>query len=58
VKDIYGGPIFFELDRAGDVLRFFREFIVDARSSWAGSRHFRIAPRCHSSPRIAMGNRL
>ena len=22
MKDIYGGPIFFELDRAGDVLRF------------------------------------
>ena len=30
VKDVYGGPIFFDLDRARDVLQFFREFIVDA----------------------------
>ena len=30
VKDIYGGPMFFELDQAGDVLRFYREFIADA----------------------------
>src|SRR2546426_827555 len=30
VSDIYGGPMFFELDDAGDVLRFYREFIADA----------------------------
>ena len=30
VKDIFGGPMFFELDRAGDVLRFYRDFIADA----------------------------
>ena len=44
VKDIYGGPIFFELDGAGDVLRFFREFIAERRSSSAGSRPSR-SPR-------------
>src|SRR6188472_1924603 len=27
VKDIYGGPMFFELDRAADVLSFYRDFI-------------------------------
>ena len=44
VKDIYGGPIFFELDRAGDVLRFFREFIVDAPEQLGGFPAFQIAP--------------
>jgi FAD/FMN-containing dehydrogenase len=44
VKDIYGGPIFFELDRASDVLRFFREFIVDAPEQLGGFPAFQIAP--------------
>src|SRR5229473_1713125 len=30
VKDIYGGPMFYELKDAGTVLRFYREFIKDA----------------------------
>ena len=29
VKDIYGGPMFFELDKAGDLFRLYREFIAD-----------------------------
>ena len=44
VKDIYGGPIFFELDRARDVLGFFREFIVDAPEQLGGFPAFQIAP--------------
>lgn len=44
VKDIYGGPIFYELDRAGDVLRFFREFIVDAPEQLGAFPAFQIAP--------------
>ena len=28
VKDIYGGPMFFEVDEAGDLFRFYREFIA------------------------------
>lgn len=44
VKDIYGGPIFYELDRAGDVLRFFRDFIVDAPEQFGGFPAFQIAP--------------
>jgi FAD/FMN-containing dehydrogenase len=44
VKDIYGGPIFFELDRAADVLRFFREFIVDAPEQLGAFPAFQIAP--------------
>jgi FAD/FMN-containing dehydrogenase len=44
VKDIYGGPIFYELDRAGDVLRFFRDFIVDAPEQLGAFPAFQIAP--------------
>ena len=44
VKDIYGGPMFFELDRAGDVLRFFREFILDAPEELGAFPAFQIAP--------------
>jgi FAD/FMN-containing dehydrogenase len=44
VKDIFGGPIFFELDRAGDVLRFYREFILDAPEQLGGFPAFQIAP--------------
>ncbi len=44
VKDIYGGPIFYELDDAGTVLRFFREFITDAPEELGAFPAFQIAP--------------
>lgn len=44
VKDIYGGPIFFDLDRGKDVLQFFREFIVDAPEQLGGFPAFHLAP--------------
>ena len=44
VKDIYGGPMFFELDDAGTVLRFFRDFIADAPEELGGFPAFQIAP--------------
>jgi FAD binding domain/Berberine and berberine like len=44
VKDIYGGPMFFELDDAEAVLRFYREFIVDAPEQFGGFPAWQIAP--------------
>jgi len=44
VKDVYGGPIFFDLDRGRDVLQFFREFIVDAPEQLGGFPGFQVAP--------------
>jgi len=44
IKDIYGGPMLFELDDAGDVLRFYREFIADAPEEFGGFPAFQIAP--------------
>ena len=44
VRDIFGGPMFFDLGRARDVLSFFREFIVDAPEQLGGFPAFQIAP--------------
>ncbi|WP_282695416.1 FAD-binding oxidoreductase [Streptomyces sp. CC208A] len=44
VKDIYGGPILFELEEAGTVLRAFREIIADAPEELGGFPAFQIAP--------------
>ena len=44
VKDIYGGPMFFELKDAATVLRFYREFIADAPEQFGGFPAWQIAP--------------
>nr|WSX52071.1 FAD-binding oxidoreductase [Streptomyces sp. NBC_00974] len=44
VKDIYGGPLLFELDDAATVLRSFRELIKDAPEELGGFPAFQIAP--------------
>jgi FAD/FMN-containing dehydrogenase len=44
VKDIYGGPMFFEADQAGDLFRLYREFIADAPEAFGGFPAYQIAP--------------
>jgi FAD/FMN-containing dehydrogenase len=44
VKDIYGGPMFYELSEAENVLRFFREYIADAPEEMGAFPAFQIAP--------------
>jgi FAD/FMN-containing dehydrogenase len=44
VAEIYGGPMFFELDDAATVLRFYREFIADAPEEFGGFPAWQIAP--------------
>ena len=44
VKDIYGGPMFFEIADAAAVLRFYREFIADAPEQFGGFPAWQIAP--------------
>ena len=44
VKDVYGGPIFFELDEADTVLRFYRDFIATAPEELGGFPAFQVAP--------------
>jgi FAD/FMN-containing dehydrogenase len=44
VVEIYGGPMFFEVSDAPDVLRWYREFIVDAPEEFGGFPAWQIAP--------------
>jgi FAD/FMN-containing dehydrogenase len=44
VKDVYVGLFFYELGAAGDLLRFFREFIKDAPEAYGAFPAFQIAP--------------
>ena len=44
VAEIYGGPMFFEIADAGDVLRWFRAFIADAPEEFGGFPAWQIAP--------------
>jgi FAD/FMN-containing dehydrogenase len=44
VSEIYGGPMFFELSDAADVLRWYREFIQDADERLGGVPAWQIAP--------------
>ena len=44
VKDIYGGPMFYELKYARDLLSFYRDYIKDAPEAMGGFPAFQIAP--------------
>jgi FAD/FMN-containing dehydrogenase len=44
VKDVYGGPMFFELKYAADLLRFYREYIATAPEEMGCFPAFQIAP--------------
>jgi len=44
VKDIYGGPMFYELSEVENVLRFYREYIADAPEQMGAFPAFQIAP--------------
>ena len=44
VKDIYAGIFLYEVDRAGDVLRFYRDFIKGAPREYGAFPAFQIAP--------------
>jgi FAD/FMN-containing dehydrogenase len=61
VKDVYAGVMFYELEHVGDVLRFFREYIVDAPLALGAFPAFQIAPPLpfipedrHGEPFVAM----
>jgi hypothetical protein len=44
VAEIYGGPIVYPVDRAEDVLRFYREYIAEAPEELGGFVGFHMAP--------------
>ncbi|MBB3042438.1 FAD-binding protein [Nocardioides sp. LMS-CY] len=58
VTDIYGGPMFFELDRAGELFRLYREFIADAPEEFGGFPAYQIAPPLPFIPEERHGTTL
>jgi FAD/FMN-containing dehydrogenase len=44
LAQVYGGPMFFELEHARDLLEWYRDFIVDAPEQFGGFPAFQIAP--------------
>jgi FAD/FMN-containing dehydrogenase len=46
VHDVYGGPIFYELEHAADILRFYRDFITDPGTP----RHLSVFPGFQIAP--------
>ena len=44
VGEIYGGPIFYPVEHAGDVMRFYRDFIAGAPEQLGAFFAFQIAP--------------
>ena len=58
VKDIYGGPMFFELADAAALLRFYREFIRDAPEEFGGFPAFHVAPPLPFIPEDRHGDHL
>ena len=58
VKDVYGGPMFFELDKAGDLFRLYRELIADAPEQFGGFPAYQIAPPLPFIPEERHGTTL
>ncbi|MBA2341955.1 MAG: FAD-binding oxidoreductase, partial [Thermoleophilaceae bacterium] len=44
VGEVYGGPIFYPVDQAGEMMAFYREFIADAPEQLGAFFAFQIAP--------------
>jgi FAD/FMN-containing dehydrogenase len=58
VGEIYGGPIFFEIEHTAEVLRFYRDFIAEAPEQYGGFPAFQIAPPLPFIPENRHGDTL
>jgi len=56
VSEVYVGLFFYELDSAGDLLRFFRDFIPDAPEAYGAFPAFQIAPPLEFVPAGRVGD--
>lgn len=57
VRDIYGGPMFYDLRDAKAILEFFRDYIKDAPEQMGGFPAFQIAPPLPFIPENRHGER-
>jgi FAD/FMN-containing dehydrogenase len=58
VAEIYGGPMFYDLRDAGDVLRLYRELIADAPEQLGAFPGFQIAPPLPFIPETRQGDTM
>ena len=58
VKDVYGGAMFFDLERARDILELFRDVIADAPEQLGAFPAFQIAPPLPFLPENRHGDPL
>jgi FAD/FMN-containing dehydrogenase len=56
VRDVYGGPMFFELSDGPALLRFFRDFMTDAPEELGMFPAFQIAPPLPFIPEVRHGD--
>ena len=55
VSDVYAGMMFFEIDDATTLLRYFREFIKDAPREYGGFPAWHLAPPLQFIPEDRVG---
>jgi FAD/FMN-containing dehydrogenase len=58
LADIYGGPMFFELEHARDLLEWYRDYIADAPEQFGGFPAFQVAPPLPFIPEERHGDTL
>jgi FAD/FMN-containing dehydrogenase len=58
IREIYGGPMFFELDQARNLLEFYRAYIKDAPEEMGGFPAFQIAPPLPFIPEDRHGDKF
>lgn len=58
LKEVFAGPLFYAAENAGDVLRFYREFIHDAPDAFGGFPAWQIAPPLPFIPESRHGEPL
>jgi Berberine and berberine like len=58
IREIYGGPMFFELDQARNLLEFYRDYIKEAPEEMGGFPAFQIAPPLPFIPEDRHGDRF
>ncbi len=58
LEDVVGGPIFFELEGAGDLMRFYRDYIKEAPRDLGGFMGFHVAPPLPFIPEDRHGDTL
>jgi FAD/FMN-containing dehydrogenase len=58
IREIYGGPMFFELGQARNLLEFYRDYIKDAPEEMGGFPAFQIAPPLPFIPEDRHGDKF